>query len=1069
MEKYQKILDFNAPLNTELLDLAVTEFFEGRVEIQKILVQFQNHPKSWTRVDAILEKSKVRQTKLLALNILESCVKFRWKILPPAQREGIKSYVVNLIIKLSSTPQTLKEEAMFINKLNLVLVQIVKHEWPHNWPTFIKDLVNSSKKSQSLCANNMQILLLLSEEVFDYAGGSMTQEKMKEMKNNLNKEFALIYQLCNYILNNSQDANLLTVTLKTLLRFLHWIPVGYIFETKLIETLCIKFFPVSIFQNETLKCLTEIGSLKIKYPQYNPKFVQLFVVVITHVSKMLTPSTDIGKHYATGNPKVQEFVRHFTIFITGFLKVHLSLLENGEDAARQALYGGLTILLRVAKVDHVVIFKICLEYFIHLVRDLYDTQRLTMPQTALMVAGASLDKQSPRVVFYSELLSEMRRVLISKMAKPEEVLIVEDEHGEIVRETLPDTDAIILYKNMRECLIYLTHLDPGDTQFIMLSKLDKQVDQSEWSWRNLNTLCWAIGSISGALNENMEKTFLVRVIKDLLGLCEMKRGKDHKAVIAANIMYVVGQYPRFLKQHWKFLKTVVTKLFEFMHEKHPGVQDMSCDTFLKIAKKCRKKFVIVQLNESRPFIEEILEGLRETIKDLEQSQIHTFYEAVGEIIQAQADQSKQQALVFKLMELPNQTWTAIIARANIDAKVLWDISAVRTVTMVLKTNYRVAKSVGHGYSVQMSRIYLEMLQVYKMYSNFISKEGPAAQASALIKQMRAVKKETLKLIGEFIENSQDSELPILFKNFLPALLDPVLDDYKRGHPQARDAEVLNLFAGIITKLKAGMVGSINRIFESVFQSTLDMITKNYEDFPEHRLAFFKMLQAINRHCFPALLRLNQKQFKLVIDSIVWAFNHLERNIADTGLQILLELLENMEKSPQVANDFYRQYFRSLLQDLLGVLTDTFHKPGFKSQATILAAMFHIVDSGRITAPLWPPSQSFPNNQQYIRAFTSDLLHKSFRNLSQKQIFDFVDGLFKLNRQLAEFKTHLRDFLVQIKEFSKDGKSNADLFLEERQKQEEKIKAQDQQRIKGVPGLLYEGPVRPREPQAQQPS
>ncbi len=66
----------------------------------------------------------------------------------------------------------------------------------------------------------------------------------------------------------------------------------------------------------------------------------------------------------------------------------------------------------------------------------------------------------------------------------------------------------------------------------------------------------------------------MRVIKDLLGLCEAKRGKDHKAVIASNIMYVVGQYPRFLRQHWKFLKTVVNKLFEFMHEVHPGVQDM---------------------------------------------------------------------------------------------------------------------------------------------------------------------------------------------------------------------------------------------------------------------------------------------------------------------------------------------------------------------------------------------------------------------------------------------------------------------------------------------------------------
>ena len=38
--------------------------------------------------------------------------------------------------------------------------------------------------------------------------------------------------------------------------------------------------------------------------------------------------------------------------------------------------------------------------------------------------------------------------------------------------------------------------------------------------------------------EDDEKRFLVTVIKDLLGLCEMKRGKDNKAVVASNIMYV---------------------------------------------------------------------------------------------------------------------------------------------------------------------------------------------------------------------------------------------------------------------------------------------------------------------------------------------------------------------------------------------------------------------------------------------------------------------------------------------------------------------------------------------------
>ena len=57
------------------------------------------------------------------------------------------------------------------------------------------------------------------------------------------------------------------------------------------------------------------------------------------------------------------------------------------------------------------------------------------------------------------------------------------------------------------------------------------------------------------------------------------------------------------RAHWKFLKTVVNKLFEFMHETHDGVQDMACDTFIKIAQKCRRHFI--QVSSERPHIRTI--------------------------------------------------------------------------------------------------------------------------------------------------------------------------------------------------------------------------------------------------------------------------------------------------------------------------------------------------------------------------------------------------------------------------------------------------------------------------------
>jgi len=79
-----------------------------------------------------------------------------------------------------------------------------------------------------------------SEEVFDFSSGQMTQTKAKHLKDSMCSEFAKIFDLCQFVLDNSQNAPLVEANLETLLRFLNWIPLGYIFETKLINTLIVK-------------------------------------------------------------------------------------------------------------------------------------------------------------------------------------------------------------------------------------------------------------------------------------------------------------------------------------------------------------------------------------------------------------------------------------------------------------------------------------------------------------------------------------------------------------------------------------------------------------------------------------------------------------------------------------------------------------------------------------------------------------------------------------------------------------------------------------------------------------
>lgn len=98
-------------------------------------------------------------------------------------------------------------------------------------------------------------------------------------------------------------------------------------------------------------------------------------------------------------------------------------------------------------------------------------------------------------------------------------------------------------------------------------------------------------------------------------------------------MYVVGQFPSFLRHNWSFLKTVIKKLIEFMKEEFPGIMEMACNAFLKIAKSTSEQFTIIQSGESEPYICEIIRRLPDIIKRFNNDSLHYIvYESIGYII-----------------------------------------------------------------------------------------------------------------------------------------------------------------------------------------------------------------------------------------------------------------------------------------------------------------------------------------------------------------------------------------------------------------------------------------------------
>ena len=138
--------------------------------------------------------------------------------------------------------------------------------------------------------------------------------------------------------------------------------------------------------------------------------------------------------------------------------------------------------------------------------------------------------------------------------------------------------------------------------------------------------------------------------------------------------------------------------------------------------------------------------------------------------------------------------------------------------------------------------------------------------------------------------------------------------------------------------------------------------------------------------------------------------------------------------------------------MFSVVTDTSHTAGLTMHATILAYMFALVETNKVTVSLNPSSpQAETANVAFVQDFIANLLRTAFPHLTNNQIKITVTGLFNLDQDIPAFKEHLRDFLVQIREFT--GEDDSDLFLEEREGALKK--AQDEKRMIqiAVPGIL----------------
>lgn len=153
----------------------------------------------------------------------------------------------------------------------------------------------------------------------------------------------------------------------------------------------------------------------------------LFAMVMTSINRMIPPSTNIAQAYADAGDSGQELVLNLALFLSNFLTNHLRCVEAEQN--RDVLLNAHLYMVKVSQVDEREIFKICLEYWLKLVAELYEElQSLPIGESSMLI-GLSLGTNGQNMLngmnlrknIYNDVLSNLRLVVIEKMVKPEEV------------------------------------------------------------------------------------------------------------------------------------------------------------------------------------------------------------------------------------------------------------------------------------------------------------------------------------------------------------------------------------------------------------------------------------------------------------------------------------------------------------------------------------------------------------------------------------------------------------------------------------------------------------------------
>ncbi|KAI5191815.1 exportin-1 [Nematocida sp. AWRm77] len=962
----EKVLESTEEFDVELFERIIESFYfpqhpEHR-RAEEVLLKFRDHPDSWARAASIMKEGKDMRSKLFALQVLERMVRIRWSLLTEEQKESVREYVVETILQYAVEESSKPEGEQLLKRLNLILIEIIKREWPAKWPTLIPDLLAASKGECLVCKNTFELLGTLVDTIFNDPK-NMVSKQIEHLQSQMAQEFPEIFMLAQMILEKvalgeiSVPKELITSALFMLLRMLPHMPVSYTLETNIADVLC-KYMETQ-FNTKVLRILRDVIERKTDGSK-DEKTAGLFFGIVRkafiHASAFAEKyfqefervhKKKLKENFAKVSDKDVVLLKELVLFF-GAAYGHAVMLEKSECNTLSPL----DAVLEISEVDDFELFRFCTEFWHKLIKDLY----LEFPFSPAPA------KQPPglRRAKYAAVLPRIARVFVIQMSRPEEV-IVREEEGELILEKLSETEHLAHCREMKETLFNISSLTSGGLSSFLIAEA-QNLFGAGWAREKANKTAWAIGAVAESMSPENEREFLMKSLDVFIRLCDTKTEIVDRGTIASCILYIMSQNPKFLQTYWKFLKITTLKIFEFMAENYVGIPDMACETMLTIASKCGKEYRIVHEAQGRPLVEDLLEKIPELVASFGTKTylLELVYEAFCYMVGSKVEELLKYTL--------HDVFSPDLSSVDGVQKCIQSIRRIKVVCQAKATSEFCASREASLKSI--------VGQLHKIY------DTPQVVACTIVQLQRWMENLKRELLGLLCIIASEFSMEFIHGGFMEVCSQIVLS------PLTSAREFLPGELHLLGALSKRTIDTTHALVDAVSPTIAKIVISHPDEKEELLKAFYGML------CVSVKAQLQPSAIE-VVEWIAFGVGQPHREVSEECIEVIAYILN------KGSIEMIRVGYFGLLECVVGAALDKDHEGGRNSLVEALSTLVRY----SIEEKCSPQSE--------VLSVFGLRLHQTFPHLSSSDIEEFVYRCYENVNSHDELSKNIDDFQVKI--------------------------------------------------------